>query len=435
MNNIKLNLLGMCFAFGLLTMFSCSQENELVPTQTEGVKSEVQLRSDADLNYPSQIEDRLSFTDYEHMASYYQGLDAIYTEDDQYFNDLVLENFSEFTSVHSKLMNDEFVNPDDRYQPFLTDPIMMSIVNENFEFQVGDLLITYMNNREILTSDPGDEELQSQIRDMEKGVELDFSAIPDGASWGEDTNEIFFSPFCGCDVNIEKIDCSVVRVFGTCKTWSTNGDGVISIFTTQDPNFPDLGSFFAPDPIQVHDVNGNFSFTLDLNNSVFVHVMADPSCWGGGNATDSFDFDPDAKSCDSGEKDTGWLWEGNGSVHGISHRTSNYMTGAEFFAEAKMYCKWWNGSSWQKSKQQLTVSIDEVKKNNGNCNQFLVEDKTESCSSCSDKRARVHEGALGIFKVAHCTGDVNGAYQMDIFWQGVTYTTTAEGSVEYECCE
>jgi hypothetical protein len=70
--------------------------------------------------------------------------------------DSLIEATDEVNSVYVRLLEDEFEDPEDAYSPLLTDPITQSFVNEYFEFQIGDVLVTYINNEEVLTCDESD---------------------------------------------------------------------------------------------------------------------------------------------------------------------------------------------------------------------------------------------------------------------------------------
>lgn len=419
--------------------FSCSQDTGVLsnPNLTTNIESR-DRDSDSDFDLPSVVEDRYSFRDFDHLTSYYQSLDALYSEDDQAFNNVVSADRRGVNTVHNKLINDEFVNPENRYQPFLSDPIMMSIVNENFEFEVENVLITYFNNSDLLISDPNDRETQNAIRNMQKGGELDFSSIPKRAYWGEDTNTRSLKPWCGCEIKIEQISCNEVRVFGTCKNfvWG-DGEGLVQIFLSNSQSFPGPDPFGnPPTPLESHNVDGGFSFTITLNPTqpIFIHALADPNCITGNNKRVTLEFDPDTGACDFNERATPYFWAQDNGVQGFSHRTSYYKNFWSSYEEAKMWSKWWDGSKWKSNNSELRVNIDAIRKNN-ECFQFDDEDETKICY-CKDKRARVNSGISGQQNfVHHCDGDVTGTFQKTLNWQGMTWSIDAVGEVDFECCE
>jgi hypothetical protein len=63
---------------------------------------------------------------------------------------------------------------------------MRAVVNPYYEFQIGQVLVTYINNSEILTSDASNSSIRSTLRTIPKGVPLDINSIPDGAFWSDD---------------------------------------------------------------------------------------------------------------------------------------------------------------------------------------------------------------------------------------------------------
>ena len=433
------------FTVCILAIFSCSKESEILPDEVVSEKESVLLRGDRSSDFPGVNRDlpgvngdRYSFRDFAHLTTYYRSLDGLYSEDDQGFNEVVASNRRGVNTVHNKLINDEFVNPEDRYQPFLADPIMMSIVNEQFEFEVDNVLITYMNDNDLLICDPNDAETKNAIRNMTKGGALDFNSIPAGAYWGEDTNMKSLKPWCGCEIKIEQISCNEVRVFGTCKNfiWSS-GEGLVQIFISNSPFFPGpdiLGN--PPTPNQSHNIDGGFSFTVTLNPTqpIFIHALADPDCFVGDTKRVTMEFDPTEDACDFNERSTPYHWAQDNGVQGYSHRTSYYKNFWSSYEEAKMWSKWWDGSKWKSNNASLRVNIDAIRKTD-ECVQFEHENETKTCH-CKDKRARVNSGISGQQNfVHHCDGDVTGTFRKTLNWQGMTWTIDAVGEVDFECCE
>lgn len=437
MKYTKFKFIGI-LAICILAIFSCSKESELISDGIASEDSSVELRSERSFDLPTANGDHYSFRDFDHLTNYYQSLDAMYSKDDQEFNSVVSSNRRGVNTVHDKLINDEFENPKDRYQPFLTDPIMMAIVNEHFEFEVENVLITYMNNSDLLISDPNDSATKNSIRNLTKGGELDFNSIPNGAYWGEDTNVASLKPWCGCEIKIEQISCNEVRVFGTCKNfvWGS-GEGLVQIFISNSQSFPGPDPFGnPPTPNQSHNIDGGFSFTVTLNPTqpIFVHASANPDCFVGGIKTSTLEFDPDADACDFNERNTGWLWAQDNGVQGFSHRTAYYKNFWSSYEEAKMFSKYWTGSEWKKNDQDLRVEIDAIRKNS-ECQQFEHENEVKTCH-CDNKRARVNSGISGEKNfVHHCDGDVTGIYKKTLNWQGITWSIDAVGEVDFECCE
>lgn len=438
MNRLKFLVPAFLFAIVILGVYSCSKDSELITENLDNKKELIQLRTERTLDLPTIIGDHYAFRDFDHLTNYYQALDEMYSEDDQEFNEVVSSNRRDVNTVHDKLINDEFENPEDRYRPFLTDPIMMAIVNEHFEFQVENVLITYMNNSDLLICNPNDLTTKTAIRNMSKGGELDFNSIPLGAYWGEDTNPQSLKPWCGCEIRIEQISCNEVRISGTCKNlvWG-DGKGLVQIFLSNSQSFPGPDPFGNPPiPLQQHNVNGGFSFTISLSPTqpIFVHALADPNCITGNTKRVTLEFDPDEDACDFNEKDTGWLWAQDNGVQGMSYRTSYYKNFWSSYEEAKMFSKMWTSGQWKPNNSNLRVEIDAHRKNN-QCFEFEHENEVKTCH-CKDKRARVNSGISGQKNfVHHCDGDVTGIYKKTLNWQGMTWSIDAVGEVDFECCE
>lgn len=127
---------------------------------------------------PSENPDQIMrFETVEEFKNFYNSMSDLYDEDLESFASR-LESECISNSVYNKLHNDRFENSDDRFQPFVNDPIMRAIINENYEFQVENILFTYINDEILLTSDIKDLETQNAIRKMKKGGKLTRSLIP-----------------------------------------------------------------------------------------------------------------------------------------------------------------------------------------------------------------------------------------------------------------
>ena len=276
------------------------------------------------LDAPTKNVDVLKFRDFNHFSNYVTELNTILSQSEEDFESSIYQP-SAFLSVYWKLVNDEFVNPNARYKPFLTDPVIMAIVNENYELIVGDVLITYVNNTQVLRTLASNSSTRSAIRSLTKGTELTLGTIPTGAAWGEDTDkQTYLGPWCGCEINIKRIDCETIKIYGNCQDFAFgSGDGTVSIFLTTSPDFPTTGSV---SPASTTRVNGNFSFNMPLSitSPIFVHASAKPDCFFNNVATASSNGSYESV-CDPDEKDTGWLWTQNASgKEGMNHRTSAY---------------------------------------------------------------------------------------------------------------
>lgn len=415
--------------FCLIIYSACTSEIDFESTDRELTNENLKMSGDIGQNFPIANGDHYAFEDFEHFRKFYSQVDI---------NDIENGMSSEaetIRTVHGLLVNDEFANPDSRYQPFLTDPVMMAIVNEHFEFQINDRLVTYINNSELLISDPNDIGTREAIRNLTKGEPIDFTKIPKGAGWADDTNEKALFDNCTCDVKVKRISCTEVRVAGRCKNfvWS-DGSGFIEISRTDANNSPVAigGGIFEIN----EEVVGNFEFNLNINagDASTLRVFIDPDCLTGNNTLINFDLDQ--VSCDQDESDTGWLWAQDNGVQGMSHRTEFYENWFSNYSVAEMYSKFFDGSEWKKNDEELVATISDLRRtpicgtyNNGN-----PEVEPQSCNSCDYRRARVNT-ALSGDPIAHCTGDIVGTFTKSLDWNGSQWSINATGEPIFECCE
>ena len=151
-----------------------------------GKEQNNELSEEIDLS-PRTENNIMIFKDVYQFQSYFEEMDKLYDEDDQAYG-AIIESLDELNSVYKKIGDDIFINPEERYQPFLDDPIMMGLVNEYFEFQIENDLFTCVSNEYILVSDITDDALRNKIRSLEKGARFDINTIPENSYLITDDN-------------------------------------------------------------------------------------------------------------------------------------------------------------------------------------------------------------------------------------------------------
>ena len=185
-------------------IFSCSNDDE------NSVENETkpELRSTNVTDHPTVTNGIYTFRDLDHYLQYCQDLEQLKQSDYRLFAETSSENLDNHSTrdpsvitVFQRLSNDEFENPQDRYMPFLTDPVIMSFANLNFEYRIGDLLITHINNEQFFTSDITDNNLTQQIRNFTKGGKINVDDVPNGAVLGTNITTIH-TRSCKCEVSI-----------------------------------------------------------------------------------------------------------------------------------------------------------------------------------------------------------------------------------------
>jgi len=417
----------------------------------------IENRNQNTFSWPQNLNGRLVFKDFNGFASTYQDLDIHLANDGSGLAQRKFDNEGRanrsydapIETVHNLLLNDYFVNPNDRYKPFLTDPVAMQLVNEYYEFQVGDVVVTYINNSELLLAPESNSRLINQIRALPKGGDFEASELPNDAVWASLENlEVELRGICGCNITVEQTDCCSVRVFGNCKNFiGKDGDGTVRI---------EFRPGLTATPIVFREVvNGNFSFTFDnlCDNSVYnpdsefevnIWAYADTDCIFGGTKEYFWQFQQN-RSCDVSENDTGWGWESN-LDRGMSHRTSNYSNYFTRFEAAEVFSKRWISTTifgitfegwFPVDAESLKASID-ARRGTLACGFDSEEDEPNDCNDCAHRLARVNTGAFDNSPTTHCIGDVVGEFEL-WFFDPVTVPSfnilEAIGTVQYECCQ
>jgi hypothetical protein len=300
---------------------------------------------------------------------------------------------------------------------------MRAIVNPYFEFQNGQVFVTYVNNSEVLTSDASNTALRASLRAVPKGVPLDINAIPTGAFWSHDRDlEEALAIICGCSVSIRPLDCQRLRVFGRCNNlFGGAGNGSVTITYDQD------GPPIDPSTLVQENVSGNYEFVVDIGfrKSGYISVSVDPECITGGVNTALFHYDADTyAACDEGERSKFEdITQGNESM---AVETSFYENFLAYYHKADIRGYTWSGSDWQNKRAELDVRIDANRKSVV-CQLLDSKYDDKDCNNCKHKAVRVS----WTNPVAHCDGDVVGTYRKNK--SGVTLNHTQ--IVDFICCE
>ncbi|MEZ4907830.1 MAG: hypothetical protein R2771_09395 [Saprospiraceae bacterium] len=420
-------LIGIILVIALSIIYSCNKEDALNVEDTS-----LMFRIEYNIDFPTVNGDRYVFRDFDHLTSYYHSMEEILDTNQDLFESIVDYEGSLMT-IQKKLINDSFETPESRFITFLGDPIMRSVLNENYEFEINNVLVTYMNNRDLLICDPNDGVTQSEIRNLPKGGTLDFSTIPKGAYWGDDTNSESLAPWCGCQVHIER-HCEQIHIWGTCKNaiWGDGGGTVTLTATIQT----DIG------PLNYNkswDVDGNFEFYINYpftfsRDIVTFLVQAQGDCSNRRPDEKYLVYDPKVNnSCDSNERSIEGWYENASGTEGYTHKTSYYQNFWAYYSKAEMTSKHKVGGIWKKNRAPLHVKIEEYR-NNFECKPAGNEYDIDKCKNCKSISVRVSTGFLpdsDEHAVYHCDGDVIGYYDKTV--NGVNLH--AEGIIDFDCCE
>lgn len=402
----------------LCILFACDKQEIIQNTEhSPSSLKRLQMRS------LSSVGDRIYFADFEGFIDYYDELDSLYVLNLDVFDSIILADSPVQT------INDLYSASID-YETFLADPIMRGILNPDYEFQIGDAIISYVNNEEVLVFDEDNSTAKTAIRSLARGKPIDIEEIPAGAYWGKpDKLDDAIKIGCGCNIYIRPwTDCENVRVWGRCNSlWGNDGDGLL---TVEFDDFP-LGTGIQ---VLLEDVSGNFEFFINTTASLLYQNdgifdgWVDPECVLAENSSAEYIFDPAIfAACDldhqtlddiitDGDermKISTSFWRNN---HGYSCHKAEIRSESRDDEE----------SPWETSKARLNVEVN-ANLRSITCN--FVDDK-EDDASCTECRGRATVVRWSTRDVSHCTDDLIGDYNK------VRNSTTLSEihSVPFQCC-
>lgn len=195
---------------------SCTKENSSEISNDE---------SQVNLDVPTFKNDLMIFSSIDAFYKHYEKIDLLYDTDYKAFADIA--NNQDLNSVQKLLANDIFATPEERYQPEIADPAMMAIVNKHFEFQIEEVLLTYVSSDFILLAHIDDVAARDQIRALPKYAKFDATQIPaDTYLVAADVLETLLGPWGTVDYNppvIEESNRSCEIEGSTGWDWKSNG--------------------------------------------------------------------------------------------------------------------------------------------------------------------------------------------------------------------
>lgn len=399
---------------GIVFFSSCARQDEAHPnTNTSKSGTLIVPRT------VSSVADRLYFAEYEDFEDYYTELDSLLSYDTDMFDSIVLADSPVET------INDLYTTTS--IETFLADPVMRAIVNANYEFQIDSVLVTFINNDQILTADAYNSSLRTSIRAIPKGEHLSKGDIPSDVFWGNpDDIENAIKIGCGCSINIRAFtDCANVRVWGACHGfWGHDGDGLVTV--DFDPN-----GLAEPVERLNEEISGNFEFFINVTSLALYQqegifdATVDPECQLAAPKYAAYSYDPATfASCDN-EHRTARDTITNGNER-MRIETSYYRGTSGYTHKAEIISETLSNSKWERTKANLEVEVDANRQSQG-CTFLDSKSDDASCNNCKSKITRVRWSS----ECSHCDGDLIGTFQK--IKSNITLQSTQ--SVDFICCE
>jgi hypothetical protein len=428
----------------LFMMFSCSKENNENFTEEfslEERSSSSQQIPTLPVPQPTVSNGAYKFTDTTHFFTYFEFLDSLLDHNSEAFSFLVSEDMdnpaardSNLITVLQKLSNDSFENPADRYMPHLSDPVIASFLNLDFEVIVGDQLLSFLNNNQVLVFDASDGLTRDLVRNLERDIYYSPDDVPESVAISKVEELNKFLGLCRCTINFERLpnECNRVRISGNCRNLVGNGSGVIDIEISGLSST--INGQLIPFSTQSHNINGNYEFIIDLEPVFNVHpaasilVIATPGCaLGSPRIRTSPQFNAHDGVCSFEDSSSGWSWIEINNNEAISCNVAHWKTWSRARWRATVHSKSRIGNSWDDSEARMSVEL-RAKVRSLICVHLENRDKDDTCNSC--KRLRVTRN-MSPKITFHCDGDVTGRFTKFINGQPALNDFQ---SLSWECC-
>ncbi|MFT6333617.1 MAG: hypothetical protein ACJATI_000345 [Halioglobus sp.] len=437
------------FLFSILLIVSCGKEQVEQISSDNGDSLSSEKREIRISDMPTIRGDHYKFNDAAHFLSFYEDLlDLHITDYDAYldFCNVDIENHNINDIVYTpiiKLHNDEFSNPNDRYKPFLIDPVSMAVCNLDYEFIIGDRLVRIINIGQFLMADLSDAQAISQIRTYPIRTEINPNDLPDNIDMGNVFDDYtIVKRNCKCEVSMFRLDCNTLRIQGDCGGSGSSAVGATVTLIVSVASFGSSGSGlftfsvngdFQMDilttPYNVEDPNNN---PLESSGHVAVYFTLDGAADCGATDYEELVFRPLDGICDIGEASTEWGWKEDGGSQAISFRTS-YLKGSFISCErAEVFSYWYDSTQdeWINNKQKLEATIKATRRIL-TCDSVEYEDETKSCDKCESRNTTVSYGN----RLYHCGNDVTGTFKKELSWQGNGWSIDHTENIDFLCCD
>jgi len=400
------------FLFSILVIASCGKEEIEKASLDNNNSLESEKRKVHIREKPTIRGNHYTFNDATHFLSFYEELLDLHTTDyDAYLDfckvDIENHNINDyiFTPI-IKLHNDKFSNPNDRYKPFLIDPVSMAVCNLDYEFIIGDRLVRIINIGQFLMADLSDAQAISQIRTYPIRSEINPNDLPDNIDMGNVFDDFtIVKRNCKCNVNMYRLNCDILRIEGDCGGSGGSAAGATITLKVSVASFGSSGS-------------GLFTFS-------------DGAAACGATDYEELVFRPLDGICDKGEAATEWGWKEDGGSQAISFRTSYSIGTFRACERAEVFSYWYDPAlgDWMNNKQKLTATI-KANRRNLVCEDWEYEDETKSCDKCESRNTTVSYSN----RLYHCGDDVEGIFKKELDWQGNQWSVDHAETIDFICC-
>lgn len=441
---MKNTIITVAMAIMTLLLFSCNKDDQITKEDQTNLQ-EVETRAEGEdihrIDYPT-IEGLARFRDYNHFERFYSELTRIYDQSLDLYDE-ALSTYMNFNSVQFGLLRDVFSRPDDRYQPFITDPIYMAVLTKLNDFQIGDIYYSFINSSELIYCDVADGNTIQEIKSLQVNGNLSLATLPNKSMiTHKDNLPNVVSPRsgCNCSTSVVYSDCDGYTFSASC----TDDDGEPINMQGYITYVPQLGF----DSQFVASGNGQFSVNVGFDDldQLFIDNNTDDrtilfcinvDC--GGSFINSIcdDFRLNHRigegHCDISEQgEDNWEWEEVGN-EAMSFRLAYYTGLFNGHEEAKIYSYRWVNNKWRTRSAALDVSVFAQRTWEDCISAIPFGSDDADCNNCRHKRARSSyaKSVLGV-RLAHCDGDIEGSFAKTKGSISMSQDRVLEG---FECCQ
>jgi hypothetical protein len=379
--------------------------------------------------FPDAVDGILYFEDIDHLNDYYSAIDSVANSTEDRDSMLaIIEAELDYTSLRSILYFDEVDDTDELRglldNDFVRDGIRKSILNEYYEFGIGDDVYVYLSPNQTYKIEDGDADMIALFRNTEKNQDtipmkllnpktlLMPSALVGGTQVLPRTppsgnfvyRPSYSATLIGCNSLSRQISISFEESSNNVDWTSIEMESIeIDFGDGSDPlklenvvyvsiphTWPDEGSYSITVKIEYYNLN----VAALLEEQVGFGVNLSQNCRMEERITDDYEI-----ASNNVWMITAELW----------FKSPDFAFTTK--AGAITYGWRFEGGKWRRKKSELNVAIDAIFRG-GQCNIDDTDDESDHCNKCKSQRAVVSAGGFFSPDLYHVDGEISSTHRL-----------------------